>query len=179
MEHDSCENKHPTHGFDNFPGVTNVSCESIQLSPPRTKQSVQICVPLAWSHGYQSNIFGLSPQCKVYYSTSVHHETGFHFHCGCRYHRESSPIEPLFSGLRHPKHLCFSPDDRYYVVNKEYLLIQSAYTAPFARSVQANVYIFDLGASLYGNGTGGASQQWFVVSWNHCPYDESKIHIDI
>jgi len=65
------------------------------------------------------------------------------------------PIEPLVGFLRHPHHFCF----RDAIFEKEYMLnthFNEISPAP-ARS-----FLFDLGASTYREGSGGASQSWFV-----------------
>jgi hypothetical protein len=74
------------------------------------------------------------------------------------------PIEPLAGLLRSP-YFCMYDDA--YVVSKYYLVV-----GPKQRP-KGKSYLFDLGASLYNSGAGGASQQWFVetyesrgVSWD-------------
>ena len=79
------------------------------------------------------------------------------------------PIEPLFGALRHP--LLCGPDGRIdlkYVLDKDYMLplfkheIIPPLTPGFSKSI-----LFDLGASLYTSGFGGASQSWFVDTYSN------------
>ena len=88
------------------------------------------------------------------------------------------PIEPLMGALRHPKFHCRSmpknplrpgyyKDD--YRVNKDYMLplLYSEYSPKYYsknKRITRN-YLFDLGASLYKEGFGGASQEWFVETY--------------
>ena len=68
------------------------------------------------------------------------------------------PIEPLVSFLRHPRHTCFNRVSFKYA--RSYLFpmrIDEHVPSPPGRCL-----FFDLGASLYSFGTGGASLQWFV-----------------
>lgn len=86
----------------------------------------------------------------------------YHYDCGGQLHTLRSPIEPLYGGLRNPLWPCEAGADLLF---KEYLLLQTAYGAPISeRSKESKAWIFDLGASTYENGAGGASQKWFVVS---------------
>ena len=68
-----------------------------------------------------------------------------------------TPIKPLVGMLRHPYAHCSEAKGYHYVLNKSYLL-------PVARQAEAGkgrAYLFDLGASLYSQGLGGASQKLF------------------
>ena len=64
-------------------------------------------------------------------------------------------IEPLAGLTRHP-YYCLKGAD--WIVNKDYLVVSWNVT----RKASGNSYYFDLGASLYDSGAGGASQAWFV-----------------
>jgi hypothetical protein len=77
------------------------------------------------------------------------------------------PIEPLISFLRHPKFLCFPGID---VVDKNYMyLTWRDEVIPSVKRQNLNYgsrsYYFDLGASTYSTGAGGASQSWFVEEY--------------
>lgn len=67
-------------------------------------------------------------------------------------------IEPLVSFLRDPSFLCINNNSAQ---SKTWLLLQP----PPYQSVQGSVFFFDVGASLYDAGAGGASQQWFVEKY--------------
>jgi hypothetical protein len=67
-------------------------------------------------------------------------------------------IEPLVSFLRDPSFLCIN---NHTALSKSWLLLQP----PSYQSVHGSVYFFDVGASLYDAGDGGASQQWFVETY--------------
>ena len=71
-------------------------------------------------------------------------------------------IEPLAGLLRNP-YFCLKGEE--FLVDKGYLLIPKNVSKrmehlPNNRAPKA--FLFDLGASLYTSGIGGASQQWFV-----------------
>eukprot|EP01065_Artemidia_motanka_P032646 TRINITY_DN39637_c0_g1_i1.p1 TRINITY_DN39637_c0_g1~~TRINITY_DN39637_c0_g1_i1.p1 ORF type:complete len:413 (+),score=88.71 TRINITY_DN39637_c0_g1_i1:59-1240(+) len=79
------------------------------------------------------------------------------------------PIEPLVSFLRDPRAVCtetpLPPAERSrrcrrghcLMFSKEFLLL------PWTNQTdQGRAFFFDLGASLYNEGAGGASQKWFV-----------------
>lgn len=68
-------------------------------------------------------------------------------------------IEPLFGALRHPLALC-SGDN---LLSRDYLLVQSAFSLPYRR--HGRNYFFDLGASKYNDGAGGASQAWIINAY--------------
>jgi hypothetical protein len=68
-------------------------------------------------------------------------------------------IEPLV-GLTRSPYLCIHGDS--HVVEKNYLLVSEN----ISKHVSGHkAYLFDLGASLYNSGAGGASQQWFVETY--------------
>lgn len=79
--------------------------------------------------------------------------------------RSLIPIEPLVGFLRHPEAHCHrvrfprsSPWPR--LLSKAYLL-PAWHTEVWPRG-RASAFLFDLGASLYNKGSGGASTKWFV-----------------
>ena len=77
------------------------------------------------------------------------------------------PIEPLISFLRHPHAMCLDKTLRWQG-SKAYLLPSwpsEAYWPADAPRGRARSYFFDLGASLYTAGIGGASQRWFVEQY--------------
>lgn len=76
---------------------------------------------------------------------------------------EYVPMEPLIGFLRHPKTICLDPSTD--IVDKGYMfLLNSLLVFPSAKRnhLTTKYYLFDLGASLYAEGFGGASQKWFV-----------------
>lgn len=93
------------------------------------------------------------------------------------------PIEPLVGLLRHPKYYCIVPGfdaagrppsfmhGRLWKHNRDYLLPfwdNETLPVPGRRSL-----FFDMGASLYNDGLGGASQKWFIDE-----YARRGIHFD-
>eukprot|EP00614_Pseudopedinella_elastica_P013744 CAMPEP_0172585078 /NCGR_PEP_ID=MMETSP1068-20121228/4548_1 /TAXON_ID=35684 /ORGANISM="Pseudopedinella elastica, Strain CCMP716" /LENGTH=474 /DNA_ID=CAMNT_0013379421 /DNA_START=40 /DNA_END=1464 /DNA_ORIENTATION=+ len=95
------------------------------------------------------------------------------------------PIEPLVGNLRHPRHHCQGD----YHMDKDYMLSFSASEViPPLDPLVRRAFLFDLGASTYDEGLGGASQSWFVESyaskgivfdrifaWEATVYEPSKI----
>jgi hypothetical protein len=82
----------------------------------------------------------------------------FVFENNCTGERIVDYIEPLAGLTRSPRY-CLLGDA--YVVEKEYLHVsQNLSRKSFARS-----FYFDLGASMYNSGGGGASQSWFVETY--------------
>jgi hypothetical protein len=73
------------------------------------------------------------------------------------------PIEPLVGFLRHPFHVCFSEGDEFNV-DKSYMFPSFA-TASVNRKIKKRNLFFDVGASAYASGAGGASQSWFVETY--------------
>lgn len=70
------------------------------------------------------------------------------------------PIEPLVGALRHPAYPCFR-NKRH---NKNWIF--TTYDFEFEpHGFGFRKYLFDLGASLYDAGPGGASQHWFVDTY--------------
>ncbi|KAG5189554.1 hypothetical protein JKP88DRAFT_176775, partial [Tribonema minus] len=89
----------------------------------------------------------------------------------CTEEEASTVIEPLAGLTRHPRANCF---DRQHLVDRGYLLLgrtsdrcRTRMAEPAALSMvraveDQRVLLFDMGASLYSDGKGGSSQQWFV-----------------
>eukprot|EP00240_Pyramimonas_obovata_P006431 CAMPEP_0118929802 /NCGR_PEP_ID=MMETSP1169-20130426/6696_1 /TAXON_ID=36882 /ORGANISM="Pyramimonas obovata, Strain CCMP722" /LENGTH=306 /DNA_ID=CAMNT_0006872057 /DNA_START=330 /DNA_END=1251 /DNA_ORIENTATION=- len=79
------------------------------------------------------------------------------------------PIEPLVGLLRHPLALCF-PTRGDHVLNKDYMI---AYFRDEWENSTCNVdpkgrnFFFDLGASTYLTGGGGASLSWFIDEYRN------------
>lgn len=101
------------------------------------------------------------------------------------------PIEPLVGFLRHPEAgcrcagPCASPWSR--LLSKAYLL-PALHTEVWPRD-RGSAFLFDLGASLYNKGPGGASTKWFVdeyqvrgiqfdrvYAWEATPYIDTEIY---
>ena len=79
------------------------------------------------------------------------------------------PIEPLFGALRHPL-TCGSNEkfDEQYVLNKDYMIpVFKNEIFPHLIPGISKCFLFDLGASLYTEGAGGASQSWFVDTYTN------------
>lgn len=74
------------------------------------------------------------------------------------------PIEPLVGFLRHPQTHCGGGGN----VDKDYMLplFRNEWnsTNPYSGG-QSTSFIFDLGASVYNSGLGGASQSWFIDTY--------------
>ena len=73
------------------------------------------------------------------------------------------PIEPLIGFLRHPAVHCLNT--KQSIVDKNYMFLsnrEQIIPRLKTQGVVTRFYLFDLGASLYTSGLGGASQQWFV-----------------
>ena len=99
-----------------------------------------------------------------------------------------SYIEPLFTSLRHPKSFCLL-DDKVWLkaggwLSREYIVLDdkvhqmkndesgrfgsclNAQRANDDTRQQFDSFYFDIGASLYNQGAGGASQKWFIENYN-------------
>lgn len=96
------------------------------------------------------------------------------------------PIEPLIGFLRHPRYLCIGGSPQW-IYDKSYMLplVQSEL---WPRGPRRRALFFDLGASLYTSGAGGASQSWFdrmyarhglnfsrIYAWEARPYSDAQI----
>jgi hypothetical protein len=106
--------------------------------------------------------------------------------------RSLIPIEPLVGFLRHPEAHCHlvrfpraSPWPR--LSSKAYLL--PAWHTEVWPHGRASAFLFDLGASLYNKGSGGASTKWFVdeyrargipfdriYAWEATPHTDADIY---
>lgn len=93
------------------------------------------------------------------------------------------PLEPLVGFLRHPTALCFSSNKKTFT-NKDYMLPNSVLEvwprvrsnlSPFGVKLQGRSFFFDVGASLYDRGGGGASQSWFVSEYRKRGLDFNRI----
>ena len=77
------------------------------------------------------------------------------------------PIEPLVGFLRHPEAHCPQfPSSRPWVrnvISKDYLI--PAWHSEAWPNGRTRALFFDLGASLYHTGNGGASMSWFVSQY--------------
>jgi hypothetical protein len=98
------------------------------------------------------------------------------------------PIEPLMGFLRHPISHCFHQKD---YLNKNYMLTDHArYVIPPLATTPTEAvkvglvagtpdvykrFMFDLGASYYRSGAGGASQSWFVDTYLKFGIDFDRI----
>jgi hypothetical protein len=110
------------------------------------------------------------------------------------------PIEPLVGFLRHPLALCggkigtaeYTSDP--YRLSKDYLIVPhiEELHASSDSSNSRSSYFFDLGASIYSTGAGGASQSWFmemyeslgvsfdrILAWDPKPYPPDTIFNDV
>lgn len=77
-----------------------------------------------------------------------------------------APIEPLVGYLRHPLYHCLGGPA--HLVDKDYMFIlhkNFLFPSVKQQSAISTNYLFDLGASTYLTGGGGASQSWFVESY--------------
>ena len=115
---------------------------------------------------YQDDVcghFNAQPQRAAVWLTSIEQADAFprdvfSYHVygdSCTKQQEAYPIEPLAGLTRHP-HMCLKGGD--YVVDKSYMLIPPH--LPIRTTGKA--YYFDLGASYYDEGAGGASQSWLI-----------------
>eukprot|EP01062_Namystynia_karyoxenos_P053341 TRINITY_DN4316_c0_g1_i1.p1 TRINITY_DN4316_c0_g1~~TRINITY_DN4316_c0_g1_i1.p1 ORF type:complete len:487 (+),score=118.60 TRINITY_DN4316_c0_g1_i1:88-1461(+) len=95
------------------------------------------------------------------------------------------PIEPLVSFLRHPRAVCAEPQYlipkersgrcirggfRCLTFSKEFLLLPWGNETDTGRR-----FLFDVGASTYDAGPGGASQKWFVETFSQRGLDFDRI----
>jgi hypothetical protein len=67
-------------------------------------------------------------------------------------------IEPIMGLLRHPNAICTSSSDPE-VVRKDWIILPHASNLPIHTG---RALLYDVGASLFVKGSGGASQEWFV-----------------
>lgn len=71
------------------------------------------------------------------------------------------PIEPLVGFLRHPRAVCLGPG-LPLILSKDYLLPNWNFEISPQPKGARRAFFFDLGASTYNAGAGGASGSWFV-----------------
>lgn len=83
----------------------------------------------------------------------------------------SVPIEPLAGVLRHPEFLCHPYPGSG--VRKDYIVLDGWATHHVMPAVYRKNFYFDLGASLWASGLGGASQAWF-----HGVYNDMCVNFD-
>lgn len=94
---------------------------------------------------------------------------------------ETEHIEPLVSFLRHPFAICFRSDDpitagKDYLLDKSYIVLKRNQSeSPFS-DIPRKAYLFDLGASSYNSGMGGASQSWLIESYRKKGIEFSHIY---
>ena len=94
-------------------------------------------------------------------------------------------IEPLAGLLRSPLYCLWGND---YLVSKEYLLV----SWNVSKKTSSRAFYFDLGASLFNSGAGGASQAWFdevysargvqwagIFAWEAQPHDPAKVWCEV
>jgi len=103
-----------------------------------------------------------------------HHKViGFHqIKSDCEKAKKHVPIEPLVGFLRHPLHHCFTMATSSLVVQpyrvaKEYMFppFRDEVVPPPRQRRDVLAFYFDLGASTYRAGAGGASMSWFVEEY--------------
>lgn len=70
------------------------------------------------------------------------------------------PIEPLVGFLRHPRAVCLGPAG--LIASKDYLLPNWDFEISPQPKGARRAFFFDMGASTYNEGRGGASGSWFV-----------------
>jgi hypothetical protein len=95
------------------------------------------------------------------------------YQCGHRIVRQATLIEPLVAALRHPLALCgFGGDkDRELLISRDYILMDSNSSLknemmPGATISKPKAFLFDLGASTFLTGWGGASQKVMIESYH-------------
>lgn len=88
----------------------------------------------------------------------------FEFQNNCTGETVTDYIEPL-AGLTRSPFFCLKGEG--FLVQKEYLVISWNVSRKVAASPSytPKSFIFDLGASTFNNGAGGASQSWFVETY--------------
>lgn len=81
------------------------------------------------------------------------------YSCGQQESKFTTYIEPLMGALRHPKSVC--NDD--FLFSRAYIVLASADNFP--RGYIRSKFLFDLGASTWKSGAGGASQSFFYKEY--------------
>jgi len=87
--------------------------------------------------------------------------------CGNTSVTREVPIEPLIGFLRHPAFHCYRNTHGWE--DKSYMFLlnnQQIFPRVKRGKLPGKKYLFDLGASLYAQGAGGASQQWFIDQYS-------------
>jgi len=77
--------------------------------------------------------------------------------CGTEVKKWTSYIEPLAAGLRDPRGFCF---DKSKLLSREWIQIEQNNLSG------RKIAYFDVGASKWESGLGGASQKWFYDAYN-------------
>jgi hypothetical protein len=98
----------------------------------------------------------------------------FSYQCGSKIVRQATFIEPLAGALRNPLALCgFGGDyagDRALLISRDYIIMDSNTSLrnammPGPSSTKPKAFLFDLGASTFLTGWGGASQKVMIESY--------------
>ena len=124
------------------------------------------------------NIGELSP--ADVHSSSAQLETAsaipfFKYTSSCHGRIDRIPIEPLIGALRHPDFPCLPGCRKHCKYSKDYLLIAHAAEVRPRLGKGNRAFFFDLGASVYNSGGGGASQKWFVKAYRQRGIEFSRI----
>lgn len=82
--------------------------------------------------------------------------------CAGQRYKFTEAIEPIVAALRHPLSPCQTPDS--YLLSRDYIILMSAHRFHLHHRVSRKLY-FDLGASSYADGAGGASQKYFIEAY--------------
>ncbi|KAJ9458245.1 hypothetical protein DIPPA_06783 [Diplonema papillatum] len=119
----------------------------------------------------------------------------------CTKRQVTIPIEPLVSFLRHPRSMCWDEHTDPLIrvkecfaqlatcpmMSKDFIVLPWKRDMPSPRSrliapgleyplpVPTKLMLFDMGASVYNDGIGGASQSWFVSRFEHLGWDFDRI----
>eukprot|EP00026_Physarum_polycephalum_P011717 Phypoly_transcript_11958.p1 GENE.Phypoly_transcript_11958~~Phypoly_transcript_11958.p1 ORF type:complete len:342 (+),score=28.47 Phypoly_transcript_11958:143-1168(+) len=127
------------------------------------------------------------PDTKIF-STFIYQRT-------CNGEQKKIYIEPLALLLRSPivcaKFGTYDFDQHYNLVDKNYMLVDWE-IAQQRNDTNGRTFLFDMGASLYNSGAGGASQAWFVeniekrglkldgiYAWEYIVHDAKTVFADI
>lgn len=119
----------------------------------------------------------------------------FTFNKTCTQELQTIWIEPIALALRNPlycrEYLANNPDPFAAVVDKSYMFVDWQMQQQVQDS-SGRVYLFDMGASLFRSGFGGASQAWFVEqiekrglkldgiwAWEYTVHDAKLVFADI
>ena len=124
------------------------------FKPPGMRRQVQLNRDVAVARAVQSGLLASATSSAPYLDTLSHHV----FRDTCTNATRVVPIEPLYSFLRHPDADCLAPvrHPGFWpsLLRRDWLLPQTLtdMLAPPPRCM-----LFDLGASLWNRGAGGAS----------------------